>query len=234
MKRPFHTVLLQGLSLSLIAGLLASCDVFGGDDDPEVDTSVLLPLAVGNYWAYQTTWLDGAITDSSTVEITRRMPVTYEGEALTAFAESVRFNGLPPPEYEWLRGNGEGGLYMMGGIADTDTLVLRKLDRKYPAREGETWSAVRLVYRLSSTREFGVQDTVVVSLESTEEPIETPAGRFKCHVYKYSFRPANDVLEKWDVFEYYTPGVGLVKEVIRGQSDGRLLYDTVLYNYRVQ
>lgn len=212
---------------------LSACDLFG-ENNPGSDTSVLLPLAVGNYWAYSTTWLGGAITDSFTVEITRQVPVTYQGEAFTAFAESVRLNELSQPEFEWLRGNGEGGLYTMGGIAETDTLVLRKLERKYPAQVGETWATVRLVYRLSSTREFDVEDTVTVSLEAVEESFETPAGRFACHVYKYSFRPADDVVEWWDVFEYYAPGVGLVGEVIRGQADGRLLQETTLYDFRVQ
>ena len=216
---------------------IAACDFLGDEERQERDE--LLPLAVGNYWAYSTSRLGGAVADSFTVEISREVRVTYEGEQFTVFAESVRRNAFPPPEHEWLLGNGEEGLYTMGGIAETDTLVLRSLTRKYPAHVGETWTDIRFAYRQSSTREFEVQDTIAISLHAKAEPFETPLGTFRCHVYKYSFRPADDVLSHWNVYTYYSPGVGLVGEIIKSQAPGRpeepeIMQETLLYEYRVQ
>jgi hypothetical protein len=219
----------------LVLSLTASgCDLIG--DGSDARPNVLVPLAEGNFWAYSGYYLEPSLSDSFRVEITREVPITFNDTTYQAFARTVRReSGSAPPSDEELYWNGPDGVYGLGGLADTDTLLFKHMRRRFPARPGDSWTFVRLGFR-SSTERFTITDTLTVSLEATDEPLETPAGTFDCHVYTYTFRPAEDVAAVWDVFEYYAPGVGLVGEIVRSRLGDEILgvkQKTLLYDYRV-
>ena len=224
------------LSLPLLLLTLASCDLLG-DDEGEERERELMPLAVGNYWAYSSWYLQEALSDSFQVVVTREVTITEGGSPHQAFAWSYRFGESQEP-LEWLYRNDQDGLRVAGGVTDTDTLVLdhAALEYKYPAEVGEAWPSVRLGYR--SDEGIVVVDTIVVSLIATDEPFDTPLGTFTCYVYRFSFSPAEDVAASWNVYRYYVPGVGNVGEVIRSQIPGEtesmdVTAKSVLYDYRV-
>ncbi|MDR9415732.1 MAG: hypothetical protein RI564_05580 [Gracilimonas sp.] len=84
------------------------------------------------YWEYETTYLD-VIKDTIRYEVTAEIEVPVGDTTYTAYA----VNFLPyPPELEpyfWLRRNGEHGIYSMGGISESDTLFMNKVEYKFPS-----------------------------------------------------------------------------------------------------
>jgi hypothetical protein len=191
----------------------------------------LMPLTVGNKWRY----LSGLFNppDTTIFEITRKMPVTIDSVTYDASAYIYYRQGGTKPEFEWLHWNGADGLYWLGGVSGRDSLFIKKLGFKYPAEVGESWLVPILAYSRSDER-FYIRDTLTFHVIATDEEIETPAGKFKCYVYKYSRKPADDVLERWDYYEYYFPGLGPVAFISRGQSDQRLIDRAVLYDYQMR
>jgi hypothetical protein len=218
-----------------IAFLLTRCDTTVGDPEPLQE---LVPLTEGNRWSYQLTY--AGIIDSFTVEITRSLDVRHEGHTYRVYGQSFRPNVIPEfPLYAWLYANGRDGLYNMGGVADTDTFAVRFLHRKFPGRVGDTWPMRRIGYRESSSGKFEIIDTLWVRLVAIDEPIETPLGVFTCHVYKYTFQPAEDVAGLWDVFEYYAPGTGQVAEITRdhpspSSSSTEIKQQVLIYDFALR
>lgn len=196
--------------------------------------NVIMPLTVGNYWTYLVV-LNYGTPDTLIMEITRQIPIIYAGETFMTSARIIYLKSGPRPNYEWLSWNGVDGLYTFGGIAaDTDTFVIKNLELKFPASVGDSWRVPHLKYSLSDDR-FFIKDTLTYSLVAKDEEFRTPAGIFKCYVYKFSEKPADDVVGVWDYFLYFSPGLGLVGEIIRDPFEndaikGKLL----LYDYFVR
>jgi hypothetical protein len=215
------------LSLAALVGL--SCTQV---NEPVVEVpKELMPLTVGNRWRY----LSGLFNppDTTVLEITRRIPVTIEGVAYEASAYKYYRQGGAVSDVEWLHWNGDDGLYWLGGISDADTLLLKKLGFKYPAEVGESWPVPTMAYS-SSDRRFYVRDTLTFHVVSTKEELETPAGKFECFVYRFSRKPAPDVLAYWNYFEYYSPGLGWVAEIVRDPFENdRVKGMTILYDFQI-
>jgi len=168
------------------------------------------------------------------MEITRQISVTHEGETLLASAMTYYPRGSERPDYEWLLLNGINGLYIVGGISSTDTLVIKNLELKFPAEVGDSWPVPNVRYSLSDER-FYISDTLAYSLVAKDEELQTPAGNFKCYVYKYSRKPADDVSAIWDYYFYYASGIGLVGEITRDQfENGAIKERLLLYYYFVK
>lgn len=224
-----NITVMKYLSISVIAlaVTLTACSLLGnaGNDPPDV----LRPLAVGNWWEYEIRYI---WTDTLRYEVRRQVPVSVRGESYTAFA----FNLVPfpagVPEYYWLYRNGENGLYLMGGIAETDTLFINELEYRYPAKVGETWQVPQLAFSRSSF-EFYVSDTLEITLVDDAREVETPAGAFRCYVYKFSLKPAEDVAAVWDYFMYYQPRVGLVMQKAVSQKSNETKEELILIDYEV-
>lgn len=190
----------------------------------------IMPLSAGNRWTY----LSGpfSVPDTTILEITRQLPVTIDSVTYQASAYIYYVRGGTKPDFEWLYWHGDDGLYWLGGISAGDTLFNKILGFKYPAVSGTSWSVPIVAYSSFDDR-FYIRDTLAFHLISTDEEFETPAGKFKCYVYKYSRKPADDVSEYWDYYNYYSPGLGLVALVVRGQSDNRIVDKSILYDYRI-
>jgi len=190
----------------------------------------IMPLGVGNKWTY----LSGtfSIPDTTVLEITRQILVTIDSVTYQGSAYKYYVQGAAKPDFEWLYWNGDDGLYRLGGVSSQDSFYVKRLAFKYPAEIGESWFYSNLAYSRVD-EQFYTRDTLNIFLIAKEEEFETPAGKFYCYVYKYSRKPADDVFEHWDYYDYFSPGIGLVAFTIRGQSDGRLIDQSVLYDYQI-
>ena len=136
------------------------------------------------------------------------------------------------PEYYWLYRNGEEGLYFMGGISDTDTLLINELRYKYPAEVGETWSVPRMSFSVEEEY-FYIYDTLEVTLNDTGYKLETQAGVFTTEVYKFTVSNGEDVANDWDYYMYYRPSVGLVAQISTTENDIENIEDEMyLLDYR--
>ncbi|MEX1276602.1 MAG: hypothetical protein WD898_02035 [Candidatus Paceibacterota bacterium] len=213
------------LRVSWISFLLCfnHCDVSVNSEE----SGELMPLRVGNHWLYQAWYF--STPDTLKAELTRQVEVTIEGVKYQALAYQVYLPGQPRPPYEWLYWAGPKGLYSLGGIAETDTLLYKKLIFKYPARVGESWPVVGIYFGFD--QRFHFLDTLTYTLVSKNEAIETPAGRFECHLYTYRKKPAEDVFEPWDYYHYFSPGLGKVAYITKGASDGRTIDREYLLGY---
>ncbi|MEX0719126.1 MAG: hypothetical protein WD059_00575 [Balneolaceae bacterium] len=198
-----------------VAGICSACGLLGGDD--KTPSGDLMPLTVGNYWEYDFTYLE-VIKDTLRYEVAKEVQVPWGDTSYTAYAFNL--TPFPPdaPEYYWLYRNGEAGLYQMGGMADTDTLFTQYVDKPWPAEEGESWDIPRLAFSRDSLK-FYVSDTLNITLVDNDREVVTPAGKFDCYVYKFTISLGEDVLQKWDYFMYYSPGVGLVAQIATGEGD---------------
>lgn len=210
--------------------LLAGCDLFNNEQEKSIDE--LMPLAVGNYWEYE--YNRRSFKDTLRYEVATEIQVPWGDTSYTAYG----YNRvpLPPeiPEFYWLYRNGEAGLYLMGGMADTDTLYTQYVNKPWPAGEGQIWDIPRLAFSRDSLK-FYVSDTLQVTLIDTDREIETPAGTFECYVYKYTVSLADDVRLNSDYFMYYSPGVGLVAQISTTENEPEDIDNEMyLMNYRVK
>lgn len=222
------------LTLLLIGCLLSGCGLLVSDND-HIHSDDLMPLEVGNWWDYEVRnhLFQNPVVDTVRYEVTAEVPVTVEGASYTAFA----FNLLPfpegTPEYYWLNRNAGDGLYTMGGIAETDTLFVNSIDKKYPAEIGETWESSQISFSRSDF-EFYINDTLKITVVDTDREVQTPAGTFRCYVYHFEADQGEDVAANAQIFQFYSPGVGLIKQEDRRESDNELRSELVLIGYHVQ
>ncbi|MEX0609441.1 MAG: hypothetical protein WD016_13520 [Balneolaceae bacterium] len=190
----------------------SSCGLLGGEKEKNTPDD-LMPLAVGNYWEYDFTYLE-VIKDTLRYEITAGVEVPVGDTSYTAYAANFLPFPSGAPEYYWLYRNGEAGVYQMGGMAETDTLFMNNIRRMYPAEEGQTWDIPQLSFSRDSL-EFYVSDTLSITLIDDGREIVTSAGTFECYVYKFKidFYEEGVVFTTWDYFMYYSSGVGLVAQI---------------------
>ena len=202
----------------------------------------LVPLSVGNYWSdVQYTCRNSTcdsiaknLTDSMTVRVFEKRDIEIDGYIYNAaFTESYSIKYNLVSDYKWLSFNGSDGLYLLGGISNPDSLFKKILQLKYPVSVGESWQVPHLVYDLYENR-FLIDDTLTYTCLSTNETIETPAGIFECYVYNYRIRPADDVLDEWDYYLYYKPGIGKVAVIIKSVRADYIIYKILLYDYLIK
>ena len=204
--------------------------------EPDLE-SVLIPLSVGNSWSYeQLFYMSGEVveglTDSGKVKIVGDTTIDYEGQCYRV-AIWNDFHPLDEPkDHRWFFGNGTDGMYLLGGVSSTDTIVVKILYRKYPAQEGDTWRVPRLSYYLLP-KEFFFDDSITYTCVSTDEEFETPLGTFVCYVYHYRIKPEEDVLAYWEYYDYFAPDIGNVGVIIRSSLTGSLKFRITLYDYHI-
>ena len=207
-----------------------SCGLLGGEDKKKVGDE-LMPLSVGNFWEYDFTYL-GSIKDTLRYEVVKEIQVPWEDTSYTAYA----FNLVPfppdAPEYYWLYRNGEAGVYLMGGMAETDTLFKNEIDKSYTAEEGQTWDVPQLAFSRDSLK-FYVSDTLSITLIDTDRKVETPAGKFECYVYYFDLSIGDD-LDKVDYYLYYSMGIGLIKQEEKSKFENRVISDLTLIKHRIK
>jgi len=225
------------LLLILIFLSIVSCE----NPVDSLDNSVLYPISVGNYWKYTIyTYMSGEIipglTDSLLMTIDEEISVNIEGKTYKGGVQTRKFGENYYEEARWIYANLNDGLYYLGGIAEKDTIFFKSLFLKYPVSYGETWELPYVYYDAQNQR-FEFSDTTTkYTCIYTDEAFNTEAGEFKCIVYHFREKQAEDVLGYWEYNLYYSPSVGFVGAEIRGSYGNSNWLDRtiVLKDYKIK
>ncbi|MDL1867658.1 hypothetical protein FBR06_10600 [Betaproteobacteria bacterium PRO4] len=207
----------------------------------ELNTDVLVPLTVGNWWRYETTTYrlgsnEPGRKDSSMWRIHADTLLTYEGQSFTAAISGWYYEKEDiVHDTRWLYINDSAGLNIGGGITSHDTMITKYIERKYPVNVGDAWEFQELLYGIFQGQgKFAFSEyTVHVSCLATDQPFETSVGVFQCHVYHFKI-PIEDVYTKREYFVYYVPGIGRVGWEERNEGSEWLRHRTALYACRVR
>lgn len=227
-RQLFYSTIISLVILVFLFG--NSCGLLNGEDNKK-ESGELMPLAVGNWWEYEATYLD-VLKDTIRYEVTAEIEVPVGDATYTAYAA----NFLPfPPDLEpyfWLRRNGEQGIYSMGGISKADTLFMNEVEYKFPSEVGETIQSPQVSFSYDRF-EFYLSDTLSITLVDDGREIDTPAGKFNCFVYKFTVSNGDDV-PRWDYYLYYRTGVGLVAQIATSEDEPEnIKQEMYLMNYKV-
>ncbi len=214
------------LVLILLAIIVASCGIFDSDDE-RVQEDVLKPLAIGNWWEYEVQRFSEP--DTLREVVFEKIEMTIGSESFISFAWNSEIDWGDFTEYRWLARNGEQGSYLMGGIADTDTLFINALQYKYPAEIGDSWEVPQISFSRTD-HQFYISDTLSITLIDNQQ-IETPAGKFSCLVYNFQVSMGYDVADYFDYYLYFSPGIGLIMQEERGLRNQNVISKLVLIDY---
>lgn len=175
-------------------GLLQGCS--GNDDDglnnPPADGSIIMPLAIGNTWTYESTYV--GVDDPETYTMTSTGVETVADVSVT----TVEYSGMIPISiyYVYYRNNA-GNLYFYGDMFeeyDTPDLLC-----KSTCSVGDSW------YRSGVTWE----------VIATSESVTVPEGTYDCiHMRDTVDEGGGRVTDIW-----YAIGVGMIKSVGDTQTD---------------
>lgn len=215
---------------------IPGCNNSNPVNSEEPPPGVLVPLAVGNYWAYELAYyINGqpnGLTDTSTVRIIADTNLTYEGITHKATVRDLLHNKSNTiSEAKWFEWYGEDGLYILGGFSDTDTLITKFLELKYPVNVCESWEVPRLVYHVGF-KKFMFTDTLTYTCVAKDSLFETSNESFNSYVFHYKRRIQEDVLAISDFYLFYTPALGLVG--LERKDWGVLKERLSLYDYKVK
>ncbi|NCQ19343.1 MAG: hypothetical protein COZ80_10300 [Ignavibacteria bacterium CG_4_8_14_3_um_filter_37_9] len=106
---------------------------------------------------------------------------------------------------------------------------------KYPVKRGETWDVPYMYYHIIKQRfEYRPDSALVYTCLSENQKISTEIGEFNCVNYYFREKPAEDVLEYWDYFISYTPGVGLIEMDIKSALDNRMIQKIIIVEYKTK
>ncbi len=192
----------------------------------------LWPLKPGNKWVYiiSIPWWPG-FSDTLRIEVTGYEVITYQQQTYQAVKVSYSYSDQPS-DWQWLMWTGPDGIYRLGGISSTDTFVVKYLWLKYPAEVGDKWPVPTIAFSDSEGKLY-LKDTLIYSLVSKDDTLETLAEKFKCYVYEYSKRPEDDVAEIWHYKHYFSPGVGLVGLIVKNERE-KVKAQMLLWKYFVR
>ena len=195
--------------------LLASCSSHDGE--------TLFPLQGGQVWDYQlTTEVDGEAALREPFELRSLSAESFDGQP------TARRRSSSGAEY-WLRSD-ETGIYRVAARSELDDAPKPDAQRRYvlkkPYVPGTQWQASTTAYLLARRSEFPreIRHThpsipMLYMIESVTERISTPAGQWEgCVRVKgaATVRLFADPTSGWrdlplTTFEWYCPGVGLVR-----------------------
>jgi hypothetical protein len=216
----------RAAGIFLVLGVMAwgSCSA---PTEPPPPPKSIYPLSVGNRWTYEYRYA-GLSPVSWVYEVTRTYPAGFYGGTVMAYTMTNYRKGSPPSPIEWLRWSGPDGIYDLGGVSPSDTFFTEIQHLKYPAAVGESLEVPSLVY---SEGGFFITDTLTHIVVANREKLWTPAGVFTCFVVEYRRRIADDVHERWVYRHYYSPGVGWVGYIARGEILGFVHEQLLLSEY---
>ena len=190
-----------------------------GTEPPVNDNSgPLIPLAIGNYWIYQSYTLnaDGSVLfvekDLAGYKITDTLSVSLNGDKKKTFQYAMcdSSRNLKTSDTRLIY-SGKDGLYY-AGITDSGIVKMSFVDLmfKYPVNKSDETLAHTFYYDPYGNPE-NVPDSIVTTYTcvSTDSLFNTPVGNFKCVVYKLKLM-LDDVFYLGDVYYFIKPGLGLV------------------------
>ena len=193
--------------------LAATIVVLSGCDRNIIETQtalsqVVLPLAVGNQWSYET-----VITQEGKAPetwrfyhtITARQEIFYEGKSVEVYLlEKTSDSEGRVKLFEMLLRNEPDGLYrygegLFGGGLSKSGKMEKQLLVKFPGEVGEAWKV-----------DHGDYHHRFIYLSTNTELI-TPAGRFQCFV----FRSGDTETSSWYTDDYYAPNLGWIGSIAK-------------------
>lgn len=237
-RKTIATLLIYPL-IGIVTLMVTSCNKDNPTSSPPAKT-VLVPLTVGNNWSYQVTgFVNGELiegfTDTVVVRIVDKLTVNTNGSSYEVGIEDLfRPRTNSATDFKWLDWNGNDGFYRVGGVSSTDTLIQKFLNLKFPVNKGENWRVPLLVYNFG-TNKFSLDDTLTYTCISIDSTFETLAGTFQSYVYNYSIsKIEDDVVINDDIYEYYSPGIGLVGRETKDLEFGIIRFRQILYDHLIR
>jgi len=144
--RCLYSVLIFGIFIILLSN---SCS------HKDEESSVIIPLKIGNYWIYRVTVLNKPDVKIDTLTVTK--DTLIRGEKWYIINHSLWH------DFKWVLQNKTNGLYAVINENSSGLFL------KYKAIKGEIYAS------------FSSKDTAMVS--SINEKIKTQAGEFNCYFY---------------------------------------------------
>lgn len=196
----------------LILIALSSCD---SPNSPNVDSSVIMPLKVGNTWIFNVKTLnkDGILIDSG-----------LDTFLVKGYAELQGIKGyFISPMEDYLFQNESDGLHVYE-LGDT---INNNLFFKYPGHLNDKWTV-------------SVKDgKYELSISEVDKLIKVEAGEFKCinyaELYVYEV-PESTLIRYYKTYYYLSPNIGFVKTETYYSEDGNnyfLVRTTELKSYKL-
>ena len=227
------------LSAAIMLLLTLSCSNLFEPETPVAEGGVLIPLAVGNYWAYRDSFYSDnspieGLTDSAKVVITNEFSHLPGSGDQQSYIWQWYYPLDQELDYKWIYWNGTDGVYILGGLSSADTLYTKHRILKYPVRLYASWEVPRLVYDLIDQQWLLDPDSsFTYSCVAIDSLLMTPIDSFRCVVFHHRRRQAEDVAGYWDIYDFYTPDIGLVAQITLKSYNKTVFRKRLLYDYLV-
>ncbi|MEW5799659.1 MAG: hypothetical protein AB1728_11705 [Bacteroidota bacterium] len=196
-----------------LAILFSSCEESTSPNGSKNDS--LLPLQIGNYWTYyQFTLTPPTSVDSFKLIIENLFTNNAQNDFSNAYIMSIydlRFGNKL--DYRWLYKNEPDGLYLLGGISASDTLLRKIKLLKYPVDSNEVWLVPNITYQIDEGV-FKIKDTTLYKCVSTKGRFTLNGQEYFCYVYHHRTRQGDDILAYWEIFDFYVPNTGKIGSII--------------------
>lgn len=183
-------------------------DIQNQDSSPPAisDTSVIMPLTIGNYWIYQIAVFDTVAND---YVIARIDTFLVTGDTMIDNEKWYFVHNMTP----------EGGR------------VINREDGLWQYREGVE-PFLFLKFPVSDGAEFMTQigpTEVFNRINGVSEEVDTPAGKFACYKYTHILRQRNLVVDF-----YFQPGIGGIRMDISMNEGLQPMTRQDLIEYKLQ
>ena len=212
------------------------------------DEKQIRPLSVGNYWTVRKREYDrdGTLNREDFTSI-----IVAEKELLGGrecyqmrqrFHETMRINVKELVEenkgdwiyWEFLE---NGNLYTFNESTPKEESQPEKENQKgfNSVQYDENNPALYVMYPAKAGDIFACFDSVG-TVVATEKNIKTPAGEFLCNVYAFITDPSEPLPRRSYTFEYWCPGIGLIKieEFEVSGTRKTLVYEEELLSYHLE
>lgn len=197
------------LSLVILSILIigVSCnsplDIEDNIKKTKLDSSVILPLSVGNIWYYKTTDRD----DKGQINFTRFDTVQILSKQIINSTNWYEEWNTLTPEFNDFLSNSDTGL-VRKTVED-----IYYLDRRFP-------SQLNFIYDIP-VGEIYLNDTLDRNRKvvSVSDEISVDAGNFTCYKYQDELLQDDIVIFKPSEIAYYSKGIGLIKVIFYRISD---------------
>lgn len=218
---------------ALLVWLISLSGCGHGPTDPSA-TERLVPLSVGNRWSYLI-YDAGFPGPPDTIEqvITRRINLDNGRSVFGRVTSAATRSDSQVAGTTWLYRNSDDGLHSCGGIVGSDTLLLDFLYLKYPVKAGDSWQVPVLAYDYSKGRFLSSDSASDYTCSGTSEEFPTPIGSYRCLVFHWKEKPEEDVQDYWEHYAYFTPGIGMIGEVVKSSLTDSVIYRVVIMGYEL-
>ena len=252
-----YRIIIVLIVFAAVLGLISCTNSVDSDRSTTPVKKSICPLAVGNYWLF----IDSSFTDTIPTVDTSKVGIS---ESISFKFNNLDYNvfcwnwytlpGNTPRDYKWLYVNDSSGLWNIGCISASDTLLKTSLKLKYPitVNGDNSWAYYKIEHN-STDNNFILSDSLAMTCKSTNAMYSTPAGTFSCYMYHYernmyrATRHGGINEDKFideeknnyrgeqtpaDIYLYYAPDIGYVG--YERKERGTVTFKKVLLKYNIQ